>query len=205
MTQHSQSLQHPKHSTVDDAYDLKITELTKDNKGNNLNKSIWNAVKLTSVQKFEAQQENPAFNADYMVHGFVLGTQSYVNPAISVSQEPIGIPTVPGTTEVPTTETPTTEPVTTVPATTEPVTTVPATTEPVTTEPATTEPATTEPAKTEPATTEPATTEPATSEDVTTEPATTKGGCGGSIGLMGLALVATLGTCAVVATKKKED
>ena len=95
----------------------------------------------------------------------------------------------------------TTEEATTEPATTEPATTEPATTEPATTEPATTEPATTEPATTEPA---PATTEPAATEPATTEPAPEKG-CGNSIGLMGLALVATLGTCAVVATKKKED
>ena len=91
------------------------------------------------------------------------------------------------TTEAPTTEAPTTEPATEAPTTEAP------TTAPVTEAP------TTEPAATEPATTEPAATEPAT-----TEPAPEKG-CGNSIGLMGLALVATLGTCAVVATKKKED
>ena len=175
--------------TVDDTYELKITELTKDNKDNALNKSIWNAVKLNSIQKYELNT-----TADYIVHSFVLNSQSYVKPAVSVSQEPIGIPTVPGTTEVPTTEVPTTEPATTEPVTTEPVTTEPATTEPATTEPATTEPATTEPATTQPAATEPATTEPAPEKD-----------CKNSIGLMGIALVATLGTCAVVATKKKED
>ena len=154
----------PASLTVDDTYELKITELTKDNKGNNLNKSIWNAVKLTNTQKYELIADGFNLTGDYMVHSFVLGTQSYVKPAITVTQEPVGIPTVPGTTEVPTTEVPTTEP---------------ATTEPATTEVPTTEPVTTEPVK--------------------------KDGCKNSIGLMGIALVATLGTCAVVVTKKKED
>lgn len=75
----------------------------------------------------------------------------------------------------------------------------------VETEPEETEPEETEPAATEPTETEPDATEPAGSESVAdTEPAA-KGGCGGSVSVMGLALVATLGTCAVFTAKKKED
>ena len=90
-------------------------------------------------------------------------------------------------------------------------------TEPAATEPAATEPATTEPATTEPATTEPATTEAADDEEETTKktettkaPETTaaveeKGGCGSSVSVAGIALVAALGTCTVFVAKKKED
>ena len=114
---------------------------------------------------------------------------------------------------------------------TDPETTEPATTEPAgdadVTEPAgdadVTEPATTEPAATEPATTEPATTEPATTEaadneeeettkktETTKAPETTaeveeKKGCGSSVSVAGIALVAALGTCTVFVAKKKED
>ena len=88
--------------------------------------------------------------------------------------------------------------------TTEEVTTEAPTTEEVTTEAPVTEAPTTEEVTTEaPATDAP--TEAPTTEAPVTEPAPAKKGCKGSIGMMGLALVATLGTCAVVVTKKKED
>ena len=183
--------------TVDDTYTLKITELTKDNKGADLNKSIWNAVKLTSVQKFELNTTD-----DYLVHSFVLGNPSSVKPSVSVSQEPIGVPTTaPVTTEPVTTEAPTTEPVTTEAPTTEAPTT-----EPVTTEAPTTEAPTTEIPVTEAPTTElPEPTDAPTTQAPETEPVAPEKNCKNSIGMMGIALVAALGTCAVVVTKKKED
>ncbi len=70
------------------------------------------------------------------------------------------------------------------------------------TEPAETEPADTTPAETEPAETTPAETTPTESEPAETEPAA-QGGCGGTVTFAGLALVATLGTCAVVTSKKR--
>ena len=168
---------------VKDTYSLKITELTKNTKGAELNKSIWNAVKLTSIQKLELNTiEN------YLVHNFILGNPASANPAVSVSQEAVGVPT---------TEPVTTEAVTTEAATTEEITTEAATTEEITTEAATTEEITTE----APATDAP-TEAPTTEIPVINEP---KGNCKNSIGMMGIALVAALGTCAVVATKKKED
>ena len=73
----------------------------------------------------------------------------------------------------------------------------------------TTEPAddTTEPAEvtTEPATTEPATEEVTTKAPETTAPVEEKKGCGSSVSVAGLALVAALGTCTVFVAKKKED
>ena len=72
-------------------------------------------------------------------------------------------------------------------------------TEPVATEPAETEPAATEPvAETEPT----VETEPAESAPAETEPAAA-GGCGGTVAFAGLALVASLGACAVVTSKKR--
>ena len=68
-----------------------------------------------------------------------------------------------------------------------------------------TEEVTTEEVTTEAPATEEVTTEAPATEAPVTEPAPAKKGCKGSIGMMGLALVATLGTCAVVVTKKKED
>ena len=71
----------------------------------------------------------------------------------------------------------------------------------------TTEPeeVTTEPAATEPATTEPATEEVTTKAPETTAPVEEKKGCGSSVTVAGLALVAALGTCTVFVAKKKED
>ena len=79
-----------------------------------------------------------------------------------------------------------------------------AATEPAATEPAATEPAATEPVETSPATIEEDVTEPAATEPAATEPAT-EGGCGGSVTLAGLALVAALGVCTTFVAKKKED
>ena len=63
----------------------------------------------------------------------------------------------------------------------------------------------TEPAATEPATTEPATEEVTTKAPETTAPVEEKKGCGSSVTVAGLALVAALGTCTVFVAKKKED
>ena len=95
----------------------------------------------------------------------------------------------------PETEAPTTEaPVTEAPATEAPETEAPGTEAPVTEEPATEAPATEASATEAPVTEAPVTEEPATNE-----------GCNGAISLAGMAIVAMLGTCAVFATKKKED
>ena len=71
---------------------------------------------------------------------------------------------------------------------------------PMTDDPAETEPTETEPTETEPTDTAPVDTDPVGSDD---EPA--KGGCGGSITMAGIAMVAALGAAAVVVAKKKED
>ncbi len=61
----------------------------------------------------------------------------------------------------------------------------------------------TEPEETKPAATKPAESAPVESEPAEeTEPAA-QGGCGGTVSLAGLALVATLGTCAVVSKKRR--
>ncbi len=65
--------------------------------------------------------------------------------------------------------------------------------------PVETEPVETKPAATKPAATTPVETSAAPAE---TEPAA-QGGCGGTVSLAGLALVATLGTCAVVSKKRR--
>ena len=75
----------------------------------------------------------------------------------------------------------------------------------VETVPTETEPTETEPTETEPTETEPTETEPAGSETAAVTEPEAQGGCGGSVSVMGLALVATLGTCAVFTAKKKED
>ena len=62
---------------------------------------------------------------------------------------------------------------------------------------------TTEPESNLPETTTPAT-EETTPVDESTEPIAEEGGCGGTVGIAGLALMTALGTCAVFATKKKE-
>ena len=139
--------------------------------------------------------------------------------------------TEPEVTEPEVTEPETTEPEVTEPETTEPEVAEPEVTEPEVSEPEVTDPEATEPATTEPATTEAEATEPATTEaEVTTDaededededketkkpestkaPETTekveeKKGCGISVSVAGIALVAALGTCTVFVAKKKED
>ena len=68
----------------------------------------------------------------------------------------------------------------------------------------------TEPVETEPVETEPVETDAPVDDDVTEAPTTEapvadEGGCGSSVALAGVALVATLGTCTVFVAKKNED
>lgn len=67
-----------------------------------------------------------------------------------------------------------------------------------------TEPEVTEPEATEAPTTEDPTEAPTTEAPVTEAPAA-EGGCGSSVALAGIALVAALGTCTAFVAKKKED
>ena len=57
---------------------------------------------------------------------------------------------------------------------------------------------------TAPDTEAPDTTEAETSEVVETEAPASEDGCGSSVGLVGIALVMTLGTCTAFVAKKKE-
>ena len=117
------------------------------------------------------------------------------------------VPSTP-VTEAPTTEAPTTEaPATEAPTTEAPATEAPATEAPTTEAPTTEAPATETPATEAPATEAPATEAPATEAPATEAPATApvEGGCGASVTFVGLALVATLGTCTAFVAKKKED
>ena len=157
------------------------------------------------------------------VNGTVVDSEVY---GISLLPDVVYFGADPDAEEPEVTEPEVTEPEVTEPEVTEPEVTEPEVTEPEVTEPATTEPATTEPATTEPATTEPATTEAEVTTDAededededketkkpestkapeTTEKAEEKGGCGSSVSVAGIALVAALGTCTVFVTKKKED
>ena len=68
-----------------------------------------------------------------------------------------------------------------------------------------TEAPTTEAPVTEAPATEVPTTEAPVTEAPTTEPTVEEGGCGASVALAGIALVATLGTCTAFVAKKKED
>ena len=129
--------------------------------------------------------------------------------------------TEPEVTEPEETEPEETEPEVTEPEVTEPEVTEPEVTEPEVTEPETTQPETTQPEETQPEVTEPETTKKADDdedededEDTTkktetkdseTEAPTEKKGCGNSVSVAGLALVAALGTCTVFVAKKKED
>ena len=67
-----------------------------------------------------------------------------------------------------------------------------------------TEAPTTEPV-TETPTTEAPATEPVTEVPTTEAPAAAEGGCGGTVALAGLSLVATLGVCSAFLAKKRED
>ena len=68
-----------------------------------------------------------------------------------------------------------------------------------------TEPEETEPEVTEPEETAPEVTEPEVTEGDVTEAPVAEGGCGSSVALAGIALVAALGTCTAFVAKKKED
>ena len=68
-----------------------------------------------------------------------------------------------------------------------------------------TEEVTTEEVTTEVPATEVPTTEVLATEAPTTDVVEEEGGCGSTVGIAGLALVAALGTCTVLAAKKKED
>ena len=68
-----------------------------------------------------------------------------------------------------------------------------------------TEPEETEPEETEPEETEPVESEADVTEAPTTEAPVADGGCGSSVALAGVALVAALGTCTAFVAKKKED
>ena len=109
--------------------------------------------------------------------------------------------TAPETTEEPTTEEPTTEVPTTEVPTTEELTTeapkVEATTAPVTEEPEAE--ATTKAPETEAPTTE------AKTEASKNDAAANTSGCGSTVGVAGIALVAALGTCTVFVSKKNRD
>ena len=108
-------------------------------------------------------------------------------------------PYPPAETEPATTEAPTTE----APRDTEPVTEAP-TTEPATEAPATEAPVTEAPATEAPETEAPTTEAPKTEAPTTEAPAEEEGGCGSSISVAGLALVAALGTCTVFVAKKRD-
>ena len=68
-----------------------------------------------------------------------------------------------------------------------------------------TESSTTAPSTTDAPTTDAPTTDAPATEAPTTEAPAEEKGCGGSVGIAGLALVAALGTCTVFVAKKKED
>ncbi len=107
--------------------------------------------------------------------------------------------TPPAQTEPEDTTPPATEPEDTTPPATEPEDTTPPATEPEDTTPPATEPEDTTPEETTPEETTPVESE----SEAETEPADDN--CNNTISVMGLALVAALGACGVVATKKKED
>ena len=122
-------------------------------------------------------QEFEMNGADTLTHTFVLGSEATLGDKVTVEQEPVGVPgqTLPVVTEAPTTEAPTTAPETEAPTTDAP-TTAPETEAP--------------------------TTAPVTEAPTTEAPE--EGGCGSSVAAMGIALVAALGTCAVVVSKKED-
>ena len=108
----------------------------------------------------------------------------------------------PPATEAPTTEAPETDPETTeAPATEAPTTEAEVTTEaPATEAPETEAEVTTE----APATEAPTTDAPKTEAPTTEAPAANESGCGSTVGVAGLALVAALGTCTVFVSKKRD-
>jgi len=126
--------------------------------------------------KLTAGQKFEMNGTDAVTHTFVLGSEATLGDKVTVEQEPVGVPgqTLPVVTEAPTTEAPTEAPTTDAP----------------------TEAPTTD------APTEAPTTAPVTEAPTTEAPE--EGGCGSSVAAMGIALVAALGTCAVVVSKKED-
>ena len=123
---------------------------------------------------------------NYFDYGMLLGTAQEYLPTLVVFGDENTVLSIPGD-----------EPITEAPATEAPTTEAPATEAPagdVTEAPA--GDVTEAPAGD-------ATEAPAGDDTPDTEPA--KGGCGGSVSLAGLALIAALGTCTVFVAKKKED
>ena len=111
---------------------------------------------------------------DYVTHTFVLGSESTLSGDVVTVEQPV---------------------------IGDPSQTAPIVTEAPTTEAPTTEAPTTEAPTTEAPTTEAPTTE---APETTTEAPAAEGGCGSSVAAMGIALVAALGTCAVVVSKKED-
>ncbi len=191
------------YAVTEGEFELKILEETKDWRGNVINYSVWNAVKVSGFNRVLNGGNDFAYNT------FTIGESA---SKVTVNNAPTTRPYIPSTVR----------PVTTAPVTTAPITTEPVTTEPVTTEPVTTAPAVTEPEETEPVATEstdttdtPAveSTAPAQSESVSenktesapavTEPAEKKG-CGSTVTGMGIALVAIFGAGATLLSKKED-
>ncbi len=131
-----------------------------------------------NVIKLTAGQKFELGGATEVMHAFVLGSEATLGDKVTVEQPEVGVPgqTSPVVTEAPTTEAPTDAPTTDAP-----------------TEAPTTEAPTDAP------------TQAPVTEAPTTEAPEDEGGCGSSVAAMGIALVAALGTCAVVVSKKKED
>ncbi len=127
---------------------------------------------------------------------FANGNKCTVCGGTKVETAPVTPPTQ---TEPEDTTPPVTEPEDTTPPATEPEDTTPPATEPEDTTPPPTEPEDTTPPATEPEETTPVESE----SEAETEPADDN--CNNTISVMGLALVAALGACGVVATKKKDE
>ncbi len=144
----------------------------------------------TKQNQYGINNENTAFyrwcgSALTNMEKLNLGTSIDFIPAVFILAEEgddflgtgaLEVPTKPVETEAPTTEAPTDAPTTDAP-----------------TEAPTTEAPTDAP------------TQAPVTEAPTTEAPEDEGGCGSSVALMGIALVAALGSCAVVVSKKKED
>ena len=144
--------------------------------------------------------------SDYADYGVKATSTSMFDLVVFGTEEDdliLADPFPPETTEAPTTEEPTTEPATEE-STTEAPTTEPATEAPVTEAPTTEAPATEEATTEAPATEAPTTEAPKTEAPTTEAPAEEEGGCGSTIGVAGLALVAALGTCTVFVSKKRD-
>ena len=137
-----------------------------------------NASVWNVVKLTSGQKFELGSNSPVVTHTFVLGSEATLGDKVTVEQPAVGVPgqTQEVVTQAPTTEAPTEAPTTEAP----------------------TEAPTTE------APTEAPTTEAPVTEAPTTEAPVAEGGCGSSVAVMGIALVAALGTCAVVVSKKED-